>query len=118
MSERRVVKTYLPPEQKTSWQAHAEALDMSQSEFVRTMVQAGRRGFEGVETDSSDADPEGHDLETAVLEALNTGPKSFEELLDAITADLEAELDSTLQGLQEAGAVRYSGRAGGYVAND
>lgn len=118
MSDRSVVKTYVPPTQKTQWQAHAEELDMSQSEFVRTMVQAGRRGFEGLETESSDADPGGRDLEAAVLGALAEGPKSFDELLATITDDIEAELDSTLQELQSAGRVRYSGRAGGYVAND
>jgi len=47
--DRRSVKTYVPEDQKAIWQDHADDLGMSQSEFVRTMVQAGRRGFRSTE---------------------------------------------------------------------
>ncbi len=53
-TERAVVRTYVPAYQKAHWQDHADELDMSQSEFVRTMVQAGRSGFEPPESTSSD----------------------------------------------------------------
>src|SRR6056297_3280818 len=56
MSEdRRSVKTYVPAEQKDRWREHADELGMSQSEFVRTMVQAGRRGFSPPEESAGDA---------------------------------------------------------------
>ena len=48
--ERTSVRTYVPEYQKEAWAAHADELDMSQSEFVRTMVQAGRSGFEPPES--------------------------------------------------------------------
>ncbi len=121
--DRRVVKTYLPAEQKQQWKAHADDLDMSQSEFVRTMVQAGRRGFDDVTTDLEDPDssettPEGNDLKTPIIDALDDGAKPFDDILAAVTADIEARVDETLQELQEAGRVRYSGRAGGFMLTD
>jgi len=66
-SERTVVKTYVPRHQKAEWTDHADALGMSQSEFVRSMVQAGRAAFEvPAESDSPDeaatpGDPTGGD---------------------------------------------------------
>ena len=55
-TERTAVKTYVPAYQKREWKDHAEELGMSQSEFVRTMVQAGRRGFEPPESDAAATD--------------------------------------------------------------
>lgn len=128
-TERTVVKTYVPAYQREEWDDHADELDMSRSEFVKTMVQAGRRGFgaDGTEP-GADADPErageaaapspsgaGSDLEAEVLAMLAEGPQDWEELLAELTAEIEEDLDETLQSLQEAGEVRYSGRDGGYV---
>jgi hypothetical protein len=60
--ERTSVKTYVPSYQKKEWKTHADELGMSQSEFVRTMVQAGRRGFEPPELET---DAEGEAAESA-----------------------------------------------------
>lgn len=127
-TERTVVKTYVPAYQKEQWQDHADDLGMSQSEFVRSMVQAGRRGFtDGPTTDdtdtaeepgSSDATPGVQDLETVILDLLESEAHSFAELRDAVTADLETRLDETLQDLQAAGRIRHSGRHGGYVLTE
>ena len=127
---RTAVKTYVPAYQREEWDDHAEKLDMSRSEFVRSMVQAGRRGFE--EYASSETD--GHaptepreataaeqgsgsqDLEELVLETLSAEEHlSWEQLLAAVTDDIESRLEETLQDLQAENAVRYSGRNGGYT---
>jgi hypothetical protein len=129
--ERTTVRTYIPQYQKERWQSHAEELDMSQSEYVRTMVQAGRSGFEPPEKSpssresdapnhseppSSEANPGGNGLEDRVVEVLESrGHYDWDELLSALTDDIEQRLDDTLQELQSAGRVRYSGRHGGYV---
>lgn len=42
-SDRKVAKAYIPEQQKEKWDGHADELGMSQSEFIRCMVQAGRR---------------------------------------------------------------------------
>ncbi|MBX0285426.1 hypothetical protein EGH22_03750 [Halomicroarcula sp. F28] len=131
--ERTSVRTYVPEYQKENWQSHADELDMSQSEFVRTMVQAGRSGFEPPESDtaedsasaeeteprSPDANPGGNGLKDRVVEALADGDHcDWDDLVAALTDDIEQRLDETLQELQSEGRVRYSGRHGGYVLDE
>ncbi|WP_049915712.1 DUF5805 domain-containing protein [Natrialba taiwanensis] len=116
-SSRKAVKTYVPAYQKDEWQSHADELDMSQSEFVRTMVQAGRKGLEPVtaEPESPGSNPGGNGLETRVLELLSADTYSWDELLEAVSDDIESRLDETLEQLQADNRIRYSGRHGGYT---
>lgn len=128
--ERAVVTTYVPQYQKQQWKNHAEDLDMSQSEFVKAMVQAGRRGFgrDGRTTDSttpsSSPEPQGLDnedgendgLERTVLSALEENPyMTWEELLESVIGDLEEDLEKTITTLQENNEITHSPRRGGYV---
>ena len=125
-TSRTVVKTYVPAYQREEWDEHAEELEMSRSEFVRSMVQAGRRGFEGTsdppgelkaQSGSPAEQPAGPDeFEDLVLESLAAdGFRSWEELLADVTEGMEDRLEETLQELQAADRVRYSGRNGGYT---
>ena len=129
-TERKTVMTYVPAYQKERWSEHAEAMGMSQSEFVRTMVQAGRRDFEipsaagekqaPEEPAESTSNPRGKEakdgFEDQVLDVLSASEyQSWDELLAALTDDIESRLDETLQELQAANTVRYSGRNGGYA---
>jgi hypothetical protein len=122
--DRRSVKTYVPARQKDRWQDHADELGMSQSEFVRTMVQAGRRGFSTAgsgnpaEPDPSGSDPGGESLETRVETALADGPLSWDELVEAVVGDFEDQLEDALDALQDRNRVRYNGRKGGYTLTD
>ena len=122
--DRRSVKTYVPAEQKDRWREHADELDMSQSEFVRTMVQAGRRGFSTVESekaaepDLTGSDPEGESLEARVETALADGPLSWEALVETVVGDFEDRLADALDALQDRNRVRYNGRKGGYTLTD
>ena len=119
--ERTSVKTYVPSYQKEQWAAHAAELGMTQSEFVRTMVQAGRRGFsiEAENTDSSGPDPRGEDLEDRVRAVLTSaGPLDWDELVAKVSDDFEERLADALDELQAEGAVRHSGRDGVYVVTD
>lgn len=133
-TERVAVRTYVPAYQRDEWDDHADRLDMSRSEFVRTMVQAGRRGFLEGEADqgspSVDGEPDGSengpaatsgsgDLETRVVETLSAdGYLSWDELLASVTDDVEDRLEATLQDLQSADRVLYSGRNGGYTLDE
>jgi hypothetical protein len=128
-SERTRVQTYVPRYQKDVWQDHADDLEMTQSEFVRTMVQAGRRGFlsnaePGDDSQppggaSSEPDPEGERIEEAVTDLLGReGPLDWDQLVERLTADVEDRLDDALAALQDANRLRYSGRDGGYVLTD
>ncbi|WP_267639336.1 DUF5805 domain-containing protein [Haloarchaeobius amylolyticus] len=126
-TSRSVVKTYVPEYQKDEWADHADELDMSQSEFVRTMVQAGRRKFDLPDSPDSRAnrgdqetvsgDSDSGDLTARVVDILERedGPCTWDDLLAAVSDDIEDRLDSALQDLQADGRVRYSGRESGYV---
>ncbi|ERH06147.1 MAG: hypothetical protein J07HN4v3_01757 [Halonotius sp. J07HN4] len=120
-TDRARVVTYVPVQQKTEWQEHATELDMSQAEFVRTMVQAGRKDFTldsatAVEPGSNGGDPGGDDLETRVLDVLESnGSRSWEQLVDTLSTDFEDRLEACLEELQANNQIRYSGRNGGYT---
>jgi hypothetical protein len=121
-TSRAVVQTYVPSYQRDLWDDHADRLDMSRSEFVRTMVQAGRRqiGDDPELAASPQADrtasTEEESLEKEVLSLLaEADALAWEEVLAALTDDIESRLDDTLQELQESNEIRYSGRADGYV---
>ncbi len=115
--DRAVVKTYVPAYQKERWKEHAAALDMSQSEYVRTMIQAGRAGFSPgtEERGSPDATPGGSLLEERLLEVLRGRARTDAELLAEVTDDIEERLYDALETLQERNRIRYSPRDGGYV---
>lgn len=124
-TDRAAVTTYVPAYQRDAWDEHADELDMSRSEFVRSMVQAGRKGFNpggwteetdsnGSEESQAESSPD-HDLEATVREALEEGPRSWDDLLQAVTGDIETRLENALDSLQAADEVRYSGREGGYI---
>ncbi|ELZ98807.1 hypothetical protein C440_00585 [Haloferax mucosum ATCC BAA-1512] len=136
--DRATVQTYLPAHQKAIWKEHADRLGMSQSEFVRTMVQAGRSDFEvptkgneagispgvervkaGLQTENSNQPIVGENnsrLEGRIVEVLETDSHhSWDDLVSALTDDIEDRLESTLQELQSDGRVVYSGRHGGYT---
>lgn len=122
-NDRARVVTYVPTQQKTEWAAHADELNMSQAEFVRTMVQAGRKDFTlesgGMEPGSGTADPGGEPLETRVLDALDSnGSLSWEQLVDSLSTDFEDRLEACLDSLQATNQIRYSGRNDGYTTID
>ena len=126
-TDRVGVRTYVPRYQKETWKADAERLGMSQAEFVRTMVQAGRRSFdfEGESDRTSSSTDEGGSTETTpTVQGLETqlvslldaeSHRSWDELLAGVTDDVEDRLESTLETLQQENRVHYSGRHGGYT---
>jgi hypothetical protein len=119
-TEKVAVKTYVPAYQKDEWADHADDLGMSQSEFVRTMVQAGRRQFEvGEDPGSSDADPRGNDLEDRVLDALQEGgPLTFDGLVEAVRDDVERRVEDAVETLQSTNRIKHSPRRGYALAED
>jgi len=117
-SDRVAVKTYVPRHQKEIWQNQAAEMGMSQSEFVRSMVQAGRRGFDPnhEKAGSGDATPGGSGLDDRVLEVLSReGPLEWDELVSELTGGFEDDLEEVLGDLQEENRVQYAGRRGGYT---
>lgn len=124
------VPTYVPESQRDVWREEADEFDMSQAEYVRTMIQAGRRSFhlegEGktaapetskpVEPGSPDATPGGEALKRRVLEILRDEEfADWDELLAGVTDDVEDRLDEAVRELQSNDRIQYSGRDGGYT---
>ena len=119
---RVTISTYVPAHQRERWREDAERLGMSQSEFLRTMVQAGRRGFaldgesgKSVEADVAGSNPRGNDLKTAIHEILRTsGPLAWSDLTAELIGDLEDDLESALIELQSENRIQHSPREGTY----
>jgi hypothetical protein len=131
--ERVSVQTYVSAIQRERWREEAEELDMSQAEYVRSMVQAGRRSFDlNTERDSLTDEPDnaveggssgstlgGDVLEDRIFDVLREEEfADWEELVTGVTDDIERRIDETLEVLQAADRVRYSGRHGGYTVVD
>lgn len=118
-TSRTVVQTYVPAYQRDEWDKQADTLGMSRSEFVKTMVQAGREVFneQGTSPDFVDEDSDPLDnLDERVVETLEqSGPLEWDALRQEITGNIADQLERILQKLQENNEVRYSGREGGYV---
>jgi hypothetical protein len=127
------VQTYVPESQREQWRADAEELDMSQAEYVRTMVQAGRRSFDlasdgedsdatsgSVDRGGSTGDTPGVDgLNRRVLGVLRESEfADWDALLAGVTDGIEERLEETLDELQANDRIRYSGRHGGYTVVD
>lgn len=113
-ASRARVQTYVPEYQREEWERRAESMDMSLSEFVRTMTQAGKRGFdEAVEkesraTPSSTRDPQGSGLEDRVVAALSTDEYvDWEELVDAVQEEFESELGDAIDELLDRGEIEH-----------
>lgn len=120
------VKTYVPTYQKEIWQEHADRLGMSQSEFVKTMVQAGRRGFEfdteqqstvGNGNGSATSGPDGDVTDRIVSILDERGPLGWDELVEEMTHEVEQRLGEAIEKLQNENRIRHSGRDGGYKLN-
>lgn len=121
-ADRVQVTAYVTEEQKAAWDDHADQLGISQSRFIRQMVQAGRRQI--LEGESNPSPQQGHEmgesLENRIIDILSSSEYlSWDELIDALTDNIEERLEDTLDRLQSDNRIRYSGRNGGYrIAED
>lgn len=124
-TDQAAVRTYVPKYQKDEWVEHADELDMSLSEFVRSMVQSGRRGFGPATgehdatgttgaTDSAPVESQGDHRERLLDALAGAGYLSWGELVDRTIGDVEADLEAELQALLDENLVEHSPRNGGY----
>ncbi|MFT4883524.1 MAG: hypothetical protein ACI8U4_001031 [Natronomonas sp.] len=130
--ERVSVQTYVSSSQRELWREEADDLDMSQAEYVRTMIQAGRRSFDLDSGSSLNTNPRNPDqpdsdhptpgvdgLKDRILDVLRSEEfADWDTLLAGVTDDIEDRLEETLDELQSEDRVRYSGRHGGYTVID
>jgi hypothetical protein len=118
-TERVSVSTYVPAYQRETWVAEAESMDVSRSEYVRLMVQAGRRSFDldepgdsGSETATNGTERVGEDVGgRAVTEdnpdndhhsgANPRGSALRDRVLDLLDSDGYLDWDQLVDGLTE-----------------
>ena len=121
---RVTINTYVPEYQRDLWKQHAELLDMNLSEFVRAMVQAGRRDFDiGTKNNENilkvnfdDKTPGVSGIKIQVLNFFQKdGCLGWDHLVQKLTVGTEDELETALTQLQDENLIRYSGRLGGYT---
>jgi hypothetical protein len=123
-NNRVTINTYVPAYQCDLWKKHAESLDMNLSEFIRIMVQSGRRGFDIkhqrdiVNSDSKNMHetPGVTSLKIQILSLFNNANcLSWNDIVQSVTHSIEENIESTLKSLQEENLIQYNGRSGGYV---
>ena len=126
-NDRVSVQTYVPAAQRQVWRDEADEMDMSHAEYVRAMVQAGRRSFDlgdgestgaGTEEEASSPDANTGDskLKDRVLGVLEAEKVAdWDDIRTAVTDDIDDRLEKALSELQGEDAIRYSGRRDGYV---
>ena len=133
-TERVVVQTYVPQYQRDVWDEQADDMDMNRSEFIRTMVQAGRQVYaddqladtpkapgtqsedEAASAVPAQSDDSLRELVTSLLES--EGCLDWEALLTEVSGDIETSLEDALEALQAENRVKYSGRQGGYILQE
>jgi hypothetical protein len=126
-NDRVSVQTYLPAAQRQVWRGEADEMDMSQAEYVRSMVQAGRRSFDlenggpsctgtHEEPGSPDGNPGDSGLKDRILDVLEAEDVAdWNDIRAALTDDIDERLEEALSELQREDVISYSGRRDGYV---
>ncbi len=129
-TERVRIQTYIPAYQKDNWSTDADQMDMSLSEFIRTMVQAGRHEFNLTNETSQEptavttthqliANGDGRDLQEYIIETIEqNGPQEWDELLVDLTEVIEADLQDAVESLKDDDVIQHSGPDGGYLFED
>lgn len=106
--KRKRVRTSAPEDQIEIWEKEADEMNVTRAEYMRTMIQAGRRNF-GLAEPQDTAESDGIDVEERVIEALEQhGELSWDELLEIAVGDVEEEVESTINTLEENDRVQVS----------
>lgn len=113
------VQCTVPEYQRREWEQHADELNMSLSEFLRCMTQAGRNDFNTQSTESPTTPNQTSDLNATIEFDLLSLIREHEPInWETVMAELESEVEKTLNTLQANGSVVYSGKAGGYTVTE
>lgn len=95
------------------WDEEAEDLEMSRSEFLRSMIHAGRRQIAQLDPNS---DEESRELKEEVLNAIpEDSAAPPDEIVEAVLTPVEEEIrKDILPSLDENGEISYSPVKEGY----
>jgi hypothetical protein len=103
-------------DRKDEWDDSKDELEMaSMAEYVRAMVAAGQKQYNGIaEFEGSSGETIRQQIERELESDTYTG---WEELVAALTDDLEVEIEDALEQMETSGRVVHSPREGGYRLN-
>lgn len=103
------ISLYIPEHQLEIWSEHADELGMNRSEFIRAMVQAGRRDFTVSPGPSEDA------VRDDILQLLEEhGELDHSEIVQHLVDEIEADVGDAIVELQRQNDIRYA--RDGFVA--
>ncbi len=108
----------VPDHQLEIYDEEAEEMGFSsRAEYIRSMINAGRREF-GLNPQGAtgeDASPQAS-LDERILSILDEADGlAQEEVVNAVTADVEEQVTETLNQLNDEGRIDYDVRQGGFV---
>lgn len=105
--KRKRIRTSAPEEQIDQWEKEADEMNVTRAEYMRLMIQAGRRQFPVCDTGNDQSD--GINVENRVLDALEEhGELTWEELIETAIGDVEDKVESTIEELDAQGKVSIS----------
>lgn len=105
--KRKRVRTSAPSEQIDQWEEEADEMNVTRAEYMRLMIQAGRRQFPICDTENTES--EGINVENRVLDALEKhGELTWDDLVDEAVGDVEDKVESTIEELDDQGKVSIS----------
>jgi hypothetical protein len=110
------IEVEVPANLLRAWEHQASKAKLSVSEYVVRMTEAGRMSVQMQPASGGDAAAMSvEQLTDEVVEQLrHEEAVSWDQLVDAISKNLEEQLEDALDRLQEDDVVRYSGLKGGY----
>jgi hypothetical protein len=112
-----VLELSVPQNLLRAWEHQAEQAKLSVSEYVVRMTEAGRMSvqMQPAGGDESGAAMSVEQLTDEIVDELrHENAVAWEQLVDAISRNLEERMEEALGRLQEDDVVRYSGLEGGY----
>lgn len=114
------IEVTVPPDLLRAWNRRADTANLALSEYVVRMTEAGRMSarMQPARAEERAAMSVDQLAEEVVEELRHQEAVSWEQLVDAISRNLERRLEEVLEGLQEDDVVRYSGLKGGYQLVD
>lgn len=105
--EKKRVKTSAPVEQVEIWEEEAEKMNVTRAEYIRLMMQAGRRQFPICE--NGDGDGGGIDIGEQVMTALREHETlQWDELVQEAVGDIEEQVEDVIRDLEDDGKVEVS----------
>lgn len=103
----------VPIDECEEWMSEKEEMNMTNSEFCRSMIRAGRRNLNLTDAHPDNQGTNLDEIENEVIKCLSsTDAKSFNEIIDSLVGDIEDEVQEVLLENEDA---TYIPKEDGYI---